>query len=223
MGESPIPKRTPTGHGLRVARSTERSDAARGWTLLHGRVRFARSTVPPGACVSRMICVALLAGAAAAAAAAGCAPPDEADHAGAVGTVFAGIGGARRPVAPEVLPPPPERSPEQPPKQPPTPAPPPERPAQLPAKPQQPRAQPTVISHVMAVQPTEPDKSPPAGAQVALPEFSERIEEVMGRLDLFVQESLRLQQSLLRLHLGRKRPEPPQPDTLELSELPVGL
>ena len=165
-----------------------------------------------------MIWVALLTGVAATAAA-GCAPPDETDRAGQVATVFAGIGGARRPVAPEVLPPPPEQSPTPTP----PPPPPPERPAQLPPEPRHPRALPAVISRVMAVQPTEPDKSPPAGAQVALPEFSERIEEVMGRLDLFVQESLRLQQSLLRLHLGRKRPEPPQPDTLELSELPIGL
>jgi len=74
----------------------------------------------------------------------------------------------------------------------------------------------------MAVQPPEPDKSE---TQVALPELSQRIEDVMGRLDPFVQESLRLQQSLLRLRLGRKRPEPPppQPDTLELSELQAGL
>ena len=171
-----------------------------------------------------MICVALLAGAATAAAA-GCAPPDESDQAGPVGTVYAGIGGARRPVAPEVLPPPPrqptKQPPEQPSKQPPTPTP--ERPAQLPAEPQQPRAQPTVISHVMAVQPLDPDKSPPAKTQVAIPELSQRIQDVIGRLDLFVQESLRLQQSLLRLRLGRTKPEPPQPDTVELSKLPVGL
>ena len=167
-----------------------------------------------------MIWVALLTGVAATAAA-GCAPPDETDRAGQVATVFAGIGGARRPVAPEVLPPPPEQSPTLTP----TPTPPPERPAQLPPEPRQPPARPAVISHVMAVQPPEPDKPPPAETQVALPELSQRIEDVMGRLDLFVQESLRLQQSLLRLRLGRKRPEPPppQPDTLELSELPVGL
>lgn len=173
-----------------------------------------------------MIWVALLTGVAATAAA-GCAPPDETDRAGQVATVFAGIGGARRPVAPEVLPPPPEQFPEEPAKQPPvqSPPPPPERPAQLPPEPRQPPARPAVISHVMAVQPPEPDKPPPAETQVALPELSQRIEDVMGRLDLFVQESLRLQQSLLRLRLGRKRPEPPppQPDTLELSELPVGL
>lgn len=171
-----------------------------------------------------MIWVALLTGVAATAAA-GCAPPDETDRAGQVATVFAGIGGARRPVAPEVLPPPPP--PEQSPTPTPTPPPPPppERPAQLPPEPRQPPARPAVISHVMAVQPPEPDKPPPAETQVALPELSQRIEDVMGRLDLFVQESLRLQQSLLRLRLGRKRPEPPppQPDTLELSELPVGL
>ncbi len=125
------------------------------------------------------------------------------------GMVVAGIGGARRPVAPEVLPPPP--------------SPPPERQVQLPPEPQQPRAQPAVISPVMAVQPPDPEQSSPAERQVGVAELSHKIEDVIGRLDLFVEESLRLQQSLLRLRLRPRQPQPPQPDTLELSELPVGL
>ncbi len=77
----------------------------------------------------------------------------------------------------------------------------------------------------MPVQPPDPDKSAPAETQVGLPELSHRIEDVMGRLNLFVEESLRLQQSLLRLRLrpGPRQTQPPQPDILELSELPVGL
>jgi len=75
----------------------------------------------------------------------------------------------------------------------------------------------------MAVQPPDPVKSSPAETQVGLAELSHRIDDVMGRLDRFVEESLRLQQSLLRLRLRPRQPQPPPPDTLQLSELPVGL
>ena len=199
----------------------------------------------------RTLCAALLAGAAAAPAA-GCAPPDEPDRTGQsamAGMVVAGIGGARRPVAPEVLPPPPESSPPSesspppeslpplelppapklPPAPLPLPPPPPGRPVQLPPEPRQPPAPPAVISHVVAVQPADvPARSPSAAAetQVGLAELSDRIDDVMGRLDLFIKESMRLQQSLLRLRLRPRRLEPPgleTPALTDLAELPVGL
>lgn len=204
-----------------------------------------------GAIVLRTLCVALLAGAATATAA-GCAPPDEPDRAGPAGmpglpgmagmagmagTVVAGIGGARRPVAPEVLPPEslPPKSPlppaspspgESPPR--PAPTPPPKQPVQLPPGAPPSPAQPTVITHVMAVHLTEvAGDSPPADAerQVGLAELSRGIDDIIGRLDRFVEESLRLQQSLLRLRWRPRQVEPsrPETETPDLAELPVGL
>ena len=49
--------------------------------------------------------------------------------------------------------------------------------------------------------------TPPSGPEPGIADLSHRIENVMSALDRLVTESLRLQDSLLRLRLSRKRPD----------------
>ncbi len=62
-----------------------------------------------------------------------------------------------------------------------------------------------VLTDLPATVPTVPE--PPSGPEPGIADLSHRIENVMSALDRLVTESLRLQDSLLRLRLSRKRPD----------------
>ena len=124
-------------------------------------------------------------------AACGCGP-DEAAAQSPARKVVAGIAGATLPIPLAA-----QKRPE-----------PPQTPELL-----EPLPQPAVITVVFneppVTAPAGPGPAPaPSGAEPGITDLSRRIEDVMGALDQLVEESLRVQQSLLRLRFGAKRPEP---------------
>ena len=63
-----------------------------------------------------------------------------------------------------------------------------------------------VLTDLPATVPTVPESS--SGPQPGIADLSHRIENVMSALERLVAESIRMQDSLLRLRLSPKRPEP---------------
>ena len=68
-----------------------------------------------------------------------------------------------------------------------------------------------VLTDLPATPPTVPEPEPvppPAGPDAGIADLSHRIENVMSALARLVAESMRMQDSLLRLRLSPKRPDP---------------
>ena len=77
-------------------------------------------------------------------------------------------------------------------------------PAPVPTEAVEPSPRPALITVVMA----DPPATAPTEPKPGIDDLSHRIENVMSALDRLVAESLRLQDALLRLRLGPKRPDP---------------